>query len=403
VRLLAVAALAGCVSTADPLDRPCPCAAQFVCCERLETCVRREEIVPLACAPAADAEGPADAPTTIDAIPDRDASVPERGAIVDLAAESATPDAAAVCEVQASYYPSTDLTGHPVVGTEPFLHFAWGARAPALTIPADSWSALFSADLVPDASDDYTFSMNADDGARLWLDGELLLDWWRVSIRPVSTTVTLRAGRPYRLAIEYFEAVGTAALDLTWHRPGAPPAAIPSCALTPAPAAPSSCSRDAVTDCIPAATPACTGVGTGLGATYYRWPGFTDLQHTESNVPVMYQFAWVPEPARYQERYTARWDGFLEAPTSETFNFYLASDGQAELTIAGQSAATVLADPSGHEAIATVALTAGQRYPIRVQYVDGHAAAYAAVQLRWKSASIPKGAIPLCRLFPRGG
>jgi hypothetical protein len=326
---------------------------------------------------------------------------------VDAGSDGIASDVAAPACVEANtgvhavYYPTMDFSGTPVVRTERGLLFDWGDGSPDPAIPSNEFTALLSARLTPEATDDYTLFVNADDGVRLWLDGTLLLDWWRVSPRPIATTVSLEGGRGYDLVIEYYDFVARALLDVSWKRPGTPRTAIPECALSPAPAALTGCPSAASAACVPAGTPPCTGTGRGLRATYYRWPGFTELVHTQTDAPVDYQPDWVAAPDRYTRKFTARWEGELEAPATDRYSFFLISDGQAELSIGGQKATTVLEDAASHEATASVELTAGQRYPIQIDYLDGHEAGWAYLQLRWKSGTIPKGAIPPCRFFSK--
>jgi hypothetical protein len=304
--------------------------------------------------------------------------------------------------VRASYYPTRDFSGIPLVRTERGLIHDWADGSPHPTIPGDGFTALFSADLVPEVSDSYTFFVVSDDGFRLWLDGELTLDWWGVTARSIATTTFLEAGRRHSLLIEYFENIGDALLDVTWKRPGTPRTSIPQCSFFETPGAASTCSSAPGTECAPPMTPPCpsTGAGTGLRATYYRWPGFTDVAHTTADTHVFYDAGWVPDPARYTEKFTARWEGTLEAPSSDSYTFFLIADGHAELTIEGQKATTVLDDSTSQEQSVTVSLAGGSRTPIRVDYIDGHEAGWAYLQLRWKSRSIPKGPVPRCRLYP---
>ena len=94
-------------------------------------------------------------------------------------------------------------------------------------------------------------------------------------------------------------------------------------------------------------------------------------------------------------------EGLLAAARSETFTFFLIAEGDATLTVAGRQ---VRMAPSASgpmfEVTLTVPLTAERRVPVRIDYAPSGPAATAALQLRWKSASTPKGAISSCRLYP---
>jgi len=67
--------------------------------------------------------------------------------------------------------------------------------------------------------------LGANDGARLWLDGRLVIDGWEQNERVHNYTapIDLVAGRAYEIKIEYFEDIRDAEVRLSWLRPGAKP------------------------------------------------------------------------------------------------------------------------------------------------------------------------------------
>ena len=76
--------------------------------------------------------------------------------------------------------------------------------------------------LTPSASADYVLGFTGQDGYRVWVDGQLLVEDW-TRHRP-STTVTkaihLDQGHTYSLKIEYFQTVRGAEAKLVWGVPG---------------------------------------------------------------------------------------------------------------------------------------------------------------------------------------
>ena len=71
---------------------------------------------------------------------------------------------------------------------------------------------------------DYTFQTQADDGARLWIDGKPVIDDW--SVHPAATdkaTVHLAAGTQHAIRLEYFQGGGDAVVKLSWSKPGTHP------------------------------------------------------------------------------------------------------------------------------------------------------------------------------------
>ena len=122
----------------------------------------------------------------------------------------------------AEYFATPDLSGEAVTRVDPQVSFDWGTGAPADGLPANGFSVRWSAGLrVPEAGR-YVFTVVADDGARLWVDGDLLIDTWGGSgLQQRSARVTLGAGEvPLRL--EYRQDVQTAEAALLWTGPEIP-------------------------------------------------------------------------------------------------------------------------------------------------------------------------------------
>ena len=112
---------------------------------------------------------------------------------------------------------------------DPMLLFAWPEAEP--------WPAPFSArwtgTLTTPSSGVYRFQLNADDGVRMWLDGELVGE----SVRPdnvnmVDAEVALDAG-PHDIRIDYFQRGGGKALEFWWQPPGEQLRPVPPGVLSP--------------------------------------------------------------------------------------------------------------------------------------------------------------------------
>ena len=95
------------------------------------------------------------------------------------------------------------------------IGFEWGDGPPVEGLPADKFSVRWTrtADFEEGR---YTFTLIADDGGRLYLDGELVVDGWAERGRlgkPSRVTTDLRAGA-HTLVVEYYDADGDAAVSL---------------------------------------------------------------------------------------------------------------------------------------------------------------------------------------------
>ncbi len=104
---------------------------------------------------------------------------------------------------------------------DPVIQFDWGGDEPAPGVGADHFSVRWSGFLEVPQSGAHTFATVADDGVRLWVDGQAVLDDWTFHAPTrVEGTIELAAGFvPIRL--EYFEGAVTAGITLSWLPPGA--------------------------------------------------------------------------------------------------------------------------------------------------------------------------------------
>ncbi|MCZ7575293.1 MAG: PA14 domain-containing protein [Ardenticatenaceae bacterium] len=116
------------------------------------------------------------------------------------------------------YFPNPYLGGAPaVVRQDAAINFNWGTGSPDRSIPADNFSARWTRQVYFEAGH-YRFTTETDDGVRLFVDGSLILDQWRI-MAPTqhSMEISLGAG-VHSVRMEYFEATERAVARLWWSR-----------------------------------------------------------------------------------------------------------------------------------------------------------------------------------------
>ncbi|MCI0747734.1 MAG: PA14 domain-containing protein [Verrucomicrobia subdivision 3 bacterium] len=120
---------------------------------------------------------------------------------------------------QGHYFTNTALFGNIVSSADtPTIDLNWGFGSPAPAVPVDRFSASWSGIIIPKASETYTFHVTSDDGVRLWLDGELLLNNWVIQSATEATSQSrhLTAGTMYWLRVEYFDFTSAAQIQVSW-------------------------------------------------------------------------------------------------------------------------------------------------------------------------------------------
>lgn len=120
--------------------------------------------------------------------------------------------------VKAEYFVGTTPDDAPAITRlEANIDFNWGDGGPGVPVPHDQFSARWTADLEIAVADKYTFITRSDDGARLWLDNELIVNKWfdHGAMDAASVAIYLEPG-VYSLCMEYYENSGSASAQLHW-------------------------------------------------------------------------------------------------------------------------------------------------------------------------------------------
>ena len=114
------------------------------------------------------------------------------------------------------FFGNMELLGPPVaVRTYNGLRFDWGGRSPVAGVPGANWSARFSQFRYLNAGI-YRFVATSDDGVRIWVDNQLVIDHWaEQSARTWIGDIRLGAGT-HAIRVEYLQVAGTSLIDVFW-------------------------------------------------------------------------------------------------------------------------------------------------------------------------------------------
>jgi hypothetical protein len=114
----------------------------------------------------------------------------------------------------AVYFPSQDFTGASITRVESAINFNYGTGSPDPAIPADNFSARFTGTQTFTAGT-YTFTLTRDDGARVYIDSQLILNHTEGGAQTFQTTVSV-AGGAHNIVVEFIEAAGGAQIIFSW-------------------------------------------------------------------------------------------------------------------------------------------------------------------------------------------
>jgi hypothetical protein len=121
--------------------------------------------------------------------------------------------------LKGEYYDNNNFTPLKVSRTDPTVNFMWGTGSPASAIAPDTFSVRWTGTVQPRYTETYTFTTIADDGMRVWVNGQQVINDWTGGPSESSGTIVLEAGKKYTIKIEHFEGVGSATAQLLWSSP----------------------------------------------------------------------------------------------------------------------------------------------------------------------------------------
>jgi len=405
--------------------------------------------------------------------------------------------------LQGQYFSGMAFNTPVLTRTDPTVNFTW-ASSPGTGVPSDQFSVRWTGQVEALYSEVYTFYTQSDDGVRLWVNGQQLVNNWtdHASVEN-SGTIALTAGQRYALTMEFYDNASAAIAILSWSGVHTVKQVIPqtqlyvtvanaacgtakegaalaiscptgqtiatigfasygtptgscgsfatgtcnaatcvsivskaclgktSCSVTannatfgdPCPytakqlftqatcSIPGS-SADAGTDSSPdagsnsvdsqtatdtGASPI-VGTGTGLRADYFNGMAFDTLVTTRTDPTVGFDWEASPATGVNPDQFSVRWTGQVQPLYSQTYTFYTLSDDGIRLWVNGQPLIDNWTDHASTEDSGTLALTAGQKYDLKLEFYDDASAAIAS--LSWSAPSQVKQVIPSTQLYP---
>lgn len=140
--------------------------------------------------------------------------------------------------LQGAYYSNQAKTFNDpptVTRTDATVNFDWGSGAPAAGVSVDTFTVRWTGAVLPPLSDTYTFYTTTDDGVRLYVNNQLVVDDWQdQGATERSGSITLVGQQRYNIRMEYYENGGSASATLAWSTPALAKTIIPQTQLYPA-------------------------------------------------------------------------------------------------------------------------------------------------------------------------
>ena len=131
---------------------------------------------------------------------------------------SSGPADAPVSGLAGEYFDNPWLQGAPILRrTDTRMDFRWTLNSPGRGIPFDWYSVRWTGTITAPGSSLSRIGVEGNDGYRLYLDDQLVIDnWQKRSFSTRTVLVSFAAHSTHRIRLEFFETTGVARVKLIW-------------------------------------------------------------------------------------------------------------------------------------------------------------------------------------------
>lgn len=297
-------------------------------------------------------------------------------------AAASTPSYVSINGLLGSYYTNQNLTGEPeIIHVDSDFDQLWDNSQPTLAQLSPPFSVRWQGSIRPSFSERYRFITTSDDGIRLWIDDQLLIDNWSVHAATTDQAeIELKADYLHKITIEFFDRGYNGVLKIEWLSPHQPRQVIPSLALFAPPA-------EGLKLANGLATSYYAGSDLAGSPTHTRISNTLDQRWSESQ----------PLLADLNAPLSVRWQGYIKPEFSDAYQLITTSDDGVRLWIDNQLLIDNWSVHAATENRREVELVANQVYSITIELFDrGYEG---VIKLEWESAQQKREVIPASQLF----
>jgi predicted phage baseplate assembly protein len=118
------------------------------------------------------------------------------------------------------YFQGTNFEQRVFTRVDPNVDFNWTSLSPGTGLGTTNYSVRWTGVVKTGAAGNYVFWTFSDNGVRLWVNGQLLINKWVSQSSTLwNESIVLEAGKFYDLRLEYFQDSGAAEVHLSWTEP----------------------------------------------------------------------------------------------------------------------------------------------------------------------------------------
>jgi MYXO-CTERM domain-containing protein len=151
-----------------------------------------------------------------------------------IAEATYTITAGASAGLRGRYFEGREFDNLVATRTDPSIEFSWPEGVTPDGVSSKPFSVVWTGTVEPLYSEEFTFTTVSDDGVRLWVDNQLIIDDWEFQGATTNTgNIRLQAGEQYDIWLEYFDGAGAGEVSLSWVSDTQPAEIIPDSQMLP--------------------------------------------------------------------------------------------------------------------------------------------------------------------------
>ncbi|MEL6696853.1 MAG: PQQ-dependent sugar dehydrogenase [Bacteroidota bacterium] len=138
--------------------------------------------------------------------------------------------------LSATYYSDKNLQTPVLTRLDSVIDFYWGSESPTPATGYNDYSVAWEGEIESPVSETVTFRTTTDDGVRLFVDGQLIIDQW--TDQPAAShagSISLNAWQRVPIRMEFYEHRVYASAKLEWFSNSIPATVVPQAFLYPNP------------------------------------------------------------------------------------------------------------------------------------------------------------------------
>lgn len=118
------------------------------------------------------------------------------------------------------YFDGANFERFVTMRIDPNINFVWRNKPPVSGVTPDKCSIRWEGFLNAPETGNYVFSAKVDDGIRIWVNNQLLINGWQLNdMGNFQGAIQLQKGNSYPIKVEYFNALFEGEINVMWAIP----------------------------------------------------------------------------------------------------------------------------------------------------------------------------------------